>query len=224
LLQQALRLGDTIAWRVREACWRARFASVGHNFVFDPVTSKFVTPELLQAGDDVFLNAYAHVSGDVRLGNRVLVGPGVRLLSGNHLYAIPGFHARYLKASDANPEHLEPLRIEDDVWIGAGSIVLGGVTVGAGSVLGAGSVASRDIPPYVVAVGSPARPVRRIFDDPVLSQHLLRLGIEDHRATQLVARRHAAGVSGLPLANPNTPRRFIYRGDWFETPRPTDTA
>lgn len=50
--------------------------------------------------------------------------------------------------------------IEDDVWIGAGSVVLDGVRIGKGAIVGAGSVVTRDIPPYAVAVGAPARVVR----------------------------------------------------------------
>ncbi|MBN1514517.1 MAG: hypothetical protein JXB13_21050 [Phycisphaerae bacterium] len=54
----------------------------------------------------------------------------------------------------------DPLRIEDDVWVGAGCSVLPGVTIGRGAVLGARAVATKDIPPYAVAAGVPARVLR----------------------------------------------------------------
>ena len=55
---------------------------------------------------------------------------------------------------------IRPVIIEDDVWIGARVIILPGVTIGTGSVIGAGAVISKSIPPYSVAVGNPARIVK----------------------------------------------------------------
>lgn len=52
--------------------------------------------------------------------------------------------------------------IKDDAWIGAGSIILPGVTIGEGAVVGAGAVVTKDVPPYTVVVGVPARPIKRI--------------------------------------------------------------
>ena len=53
------------------------------------------------------------------------------------------------------------IKIEDDVWIGAGAIILDGVTIGRGSVIGAGAVVTKNIPPYSVAVGVPARVIKK---------------------------------------------------------------
>lgn len=61
-----------------------------------------------------------------------------------------------------------PIVIEDDVWIGSNSVVLSGVTIGRGSVVGAGSVVVKDIPPYSIAAGNPARVLRKRFDDSVI--------------------------------------------------------
>jgi acetyltransferase-like isoleucine patch superfamily enzyme len=214
-LHLLVHLFDRLLWTIRDHYWRGRFGAVGRNFIFDPVTSKFVTPHLLKTGDDVFLNAYAHVSGDVTVGDRVLVGPGVKLLSGNHLFGIVGCHPRYLKASVDNPELLKKQVIEADAWIGAGAIVLGGVRIGAGSVVGAGAVVTRDVPPYVIAAGSPARPVRRIFDEAGLVQHLERIGTDAVTVRDVLERRAAAKVKELPVAVPLQPDRYLYRGVWM---------
>jgi acetyltransferase-like isoleucine patch superfamily enzyme len=55
-----------------------------------------------------------------------------------------------------------PIVIEDDAWIGAGAIILPNVTIGQGAVVGAGAVVTKDVPPYTIVVGVPARPIKRI--------------------------------------------------------------
>ena len=58
----------------------------------------------------------------------------------------------------------KPITLEDDVWIGANTVVCGGVTIGRGSVIGAGSVVTKDIPENVIAVGNPCRVIRKITE------------------------------------------------------------
>lgn len=65
-----------------------------------------------------------------------------------------------------------PLVIENDVWIGVGAIILNGLTVGNGAVIGAGSVVTKDIPPYAIAVGNPARVIGKRFDDETIEKLL----------------------------------------------------
>lgn len=65
-----------------------------------------------------------------------------------------------------------PTRIGHDVWIGAAAHVMPGVQVGTGAVIGAGSVVSRDVPPYGIAVGAPARVVRHRFDEDTVGRLL----------------------------------------------------
>jgi chloramphenicol O-acetyltransferase type B len=64
--------------------------------------------------------------------------------------------------------------IGNDVWVGADCVILSGVTIGDGAVLGARAVATRDIPPYAIATGNPARTVRKRFDDQTIAR-LLRV-------------------------------------------------
>ncbi|MGD8598804.1 MAG: acyltransferase [Anaerolineae bacterium] len=94
---------------------------------------------------------YGH--GGIQVGRDVLMANDVQLICGNHTYARRDVPIR------AQPTVEEPIVIEDDVWLGASAIVLGGVTVGRGSVVGAGSVVTRDLPPYSIARGVPAQVV-----------------------------------------------------------------
>jgi virginiamycin A acetyltransferase len=65
-----------------------------------------------------------------------------------------------------------PTVIGHDVWIGASVQIMSGVTIGTGAVIGAGSVVSADVPPYAIAVGAPAKPVRYRFEEPLIERLL----------------------------------------------------
>jgi acetyltransferase-like isoleucine patch superfamily enzyme len=91
--------------------------------------------------------------GGLTLGNNVLVGPGAICVTGDH-----DFRRTDLAAVDQEYTG-RPIVIGDNVWIGAGATVLGGVTVGDRAVIGAGAVVSRDVAPGSVVGGVPARPL-----------------------------------------------------------------
>ncbi|BCP99101.1 hypothetical protein TthHB5008_b22890 (plasmid) [Thermus thermophilus] len=63
---------------------------------------------------------------------------------------------------------LQKVEVDHDVWIGHGAVVLAGVRIGRGAVVGAGSVVTRDVPPYTVVAGVPTRPIRRRFPEGVV--------------------------------------------------------
>ncbi|MGI5171335.1 sugar O-acetyltransferase [Spirillospora sp. CA-253888] len=90
----------------------------------------------------------------ITIGDDVQIGPNVQLLTPTHPLDPEQRRAKL--------EAAEPIVIGDNVWLGGGAIVLAGVTIGANSVIGAGAVVTRDIPANVVAVGSPARVIRRL--------------------------------------------------------------
>jgi len=88
----------------------------------------------------------------ISIGDDVQIGPNVQLLTATHPLE-PGPRRDKWEAA-------EPITIGDNVWLGGGVIVCPGVTIGADTVVGAGSVVTRDLPPRVLAIGSPARVVR----------------------------------------------------------------
>lgn len=91
----------------------------------------------------------------IRIGDDVQIGPNVQLLTATHPLE-PGPRRDKWEAA-------EPIVIGDNVWLGGGVIVCPGVTIGADTVVGAGSVVTRDVPAGVVAVGSPARVIRQLY-------------------------------------------------------------
>ena len=94
---------------------------------------------------------------DIRIGDGVMIAPSVTLTTTGHPVH-PSRRTDFGRFS-------EPIVIEDKVWIGSNAVVLPGVRIGYGSVIGAGSVVSRSIPPMTVALGTPCRVVRAITDE-----------------------------------------------------------
>ncbi len=92
--------------------------------------------------------------GLITIGDDVQIGPNVQLLTPTHPVDADLRLAKW--------EAAEPITIASNVWLGGGVIVLPGVTIGENSVVGAGSVVTRDLPGNVVAMGSPARVTRRL--------------------------------------------------------------
>ena len=91
----------------------------------------------------------------VTIGENVMMGPNVLIYTQNHRTDRTDIPMREQGMSE-----IQPVIIEDNVWIGARVIILPGVTIGTGSVIGAGAVVPKSIPPYSVAVGNPARVVK----------------------------------------------------------------
>lgn len=106
----------------------------------------------IELGDESGLGLNAWMSGPVRIGRQVMMGPEVMIYTSNH--AFNRTDVPMIRQGNTEPE---PVVIEDDVWIGARAILLPGVRVGQGSVVAAGSVVTRDVPPYSVVGGNPAR-------------------------------------------------------------------
>ncbi|MGI6755873.1 MAG: sugar O-acetyltransferase [Atopobiaceae bacterium] len=107
-------------------------------------------------GDRFFAN-YGCVILDtapVTIGKNVLFGPNVSLFA--------AFHPVDARVRATGLECSAPIHISDDVWIGGGAIINPGVTIGARTIIGSGSVVTKDIPADVIAVGNPCRPLRSV--------------------------------------------------------------
>ena len=108
----------------------------------------------IRVGKNVFINHACTFMdrGGITLGDNVFIGPKVCLITENH--GILPSERRILTS--------KPVTLCNNVWVGAGAIVLPGVTVGENSVVGAGAVVTHDVPPYTVVAGNPARVIKTI--------------------------------------------------------------
>ncbi len=116
----------------------------------------------IKIGNDCSVNEFAILfgggglgDGGLEIGNDVRIAAHVRIVPMNHIYEDPKTPIRLQKIKAIG------IKIEDDVWLGVGSTVLDGVTIGKGSVIGAGAVVTKDIPPYSIAVGVPAKVIKK---------------------------------------------------------------
>lgn len=116
----------------------------------------------LKIGENVAISAFVHIvaNGGVSIGDNTIIASAVQISSSTHDYGIRPYRNHRIDA---------PVMIGRNVWIGAGAILLPGVTIGDDSVIGAGSVVTRDVPRGVVVTGAPAR-VQRVLDAEPVSE------------------------------------------------------
>lgn len=136
--------------------------SIGSNFTIGPYSQLICQdPEHgseLRIGHRVALNCSVHINADqggkIHIGNDVIIGPMTTIRAANHRFDDP---CRPIREQGHRAGRII---IEDDVWIAANVVVLADVTIGRSSVVGAGSVVTRDIPAFSIAAGNPARIIR----------------------------------------------------------------
>ena len=140
----------------REAMLRQMFAEVGEGcYIESPFYANFGGHHV-HLGNDVYTNFNLTLVDDthIYIGDCTMIGPNVTIATAGHPIE-PGLRSRGL-------QYNMPVHIGKNCWLGAGVIVMPGVTIGDNTVIGAGSIVTRDIPANVVAVGNPCRVMRPV--------------------------------------------------------------
>ena len=140
----------------RTAMLKEMFGSIGENCYIEPPLHANWGGKNVYIGSNFYANFNLTLvdDGDIYIGDKVLIGPNVTIATANHPVN-PELRAK-------SWQYNRPVHIGNNVWIGAGSVLVPGVTVGDNSVIGAGSVVVKDIPANCVAVGNPCKPIREI--------------------------------------------------------------
>ncbi len=123
----------------------------------------------LKLGRDVYIGSNATILctfNNVEIADHVVIGPNLTIVENNHIFNVVG---KYIK--DCGLTKDGGVKIETDCWIGANVTILAGVTIGRGCVIGACSCVTRSLPPYSIAVGTPARVVKRRFTETEILEH-----------------------------------------------------
>jgi len=194
------------------------FREHGKNFWFDP--DGLYTFKNISVGDNVRLGfgaSFVAADTTITIGNKVLFGPNVKIRGGNHNTSQIG---KYMfDVRDKAPQNDSPIYIEDDVWVGTGATILKGVRIGRGSIIGAGAIVTKDIPPYSVAVGVPAKVIKCRWSLEEILMHEKTLYPQDKRISREIGLHppdwtkyvRVVGRNQIPLARE--------KGTCHETPQ-----
>ncbi|MCR5834516.1 MAG: sugar O-acetyltransferase [Selenomonadaceae bacterium] len=128
----------------------------------DAESVEIMSPFMVDYGYNIFLgagtyfnhNVYLMDCAKIQLGKKVFVGPNCGFYTAIHPFDV--------EKRNAGLEMCKPITIGDNVWIGGDVTILAGVTIGSGSIIGAKSLVTHDIPENVLAVGNPARVVKKL--------------------------------------------------------------
>jgi acetyltransferase-like isoleucine patch superfamily enzyme len=147
-----------------------RFNAFGENSKINP-TASINNKNLISIGKNSFIGKWCHISiaegSTLTIGNYVGISPYVKIIGGDRNLSIVGEY--FMTVFDGQNK---PIVIEDDVMVGMGAMILKGVTIGEGAVIGAKALVTRDILPYTVAVGNPAKMVKLRFSKKDIKTHM----------------------------------------------------
>jgi|JRYH01.1.fsa_nt_gb acetyltransferase-like isoleucine patch superfamily enzyme len=142
--------------RMRWRRWRKKLRHVHPTF--------YCSPDVVVA-PDLRADEYSHISRGgiigpkVHIGRYVMFGPRVIIVGDDHIFDKAGTPTIFA----GRPPEVRPTIIGDDAWVGAGCILMAGVTIGRGSIVAAGAVVTKDIPPFEIHGGVPAKKIRDRF-------------------------------------------------------------
>jgi maltose O-acetyltransferase len=124
------------------------------------------TYENVHIGNHVYIASnvmFMSTRAKIYIGDHVMISSGVFVVTGNHRIDVPERYMDMITDDEKRPEDDQDVVFEGDNWIGVGSIILKGVTIGKGAVVAAGSVVTKDVPPYAVVGGNPAKVIKVRF-------------------------------------------------------------
>lgn len=153
--------------------YKKRMLHCGSEVNFSPFDSIF-SYESMYVGNHVSIGYHADfvaTRSKIIIGDHVVFGPHVSIRGGDHRFDIPGRYIDTIKDDEKLPANDADVVFEGDNWIGMNVTILKGVTIGFGSVIAAGAVVTKSIPPYSIVGGTPAKVIKPRFD---------KQGIEDH--------------------------------------------
>ena len=158
--------------RVRIRQLQAMLGRCGENVVLGAGIDIF-GPEHVFIGSDVNIGKGAWLTAvenaPVTIGNHVMFGPDCALICGNHNVRELG---RFMcGVTEKRADDDQPIVIEDDVWLGFRTTILKGVTIGRGAITGAGSVVTKNVPPYAIVAGNPSHVLRFRWTNEQIVQH-----------------------------------------------------
>ena len=138
-------------------------------------------PQSLVVEDDVYIGKYCTIQVNGRIGRYSMIANNVGIVGRlDHDYRVVGKPIRFAPwiGDESSPEaENSTVDIGEDVWVGYGAILLSGIAIGRGAIVAAGSVVTKDIEPYSIVAGVPARKVSMRFDQAQIQEHERLFGV-----------------------------------------------
>lgn len=161
---------------------KSRFGKIGKNVMLDaPITID--NPANVFLEDNTHISSGSHISA---LNARFVMGRysgaanNLSVRTGNHMMIVGRFY-RTITDKEKAPEYDKDVIVNEDVWIGCNVTLLSGVTIGRGAIIAAGAVVSKDIPPYAIAGGVPAKVIKFKWTVKQILEHESKLYPENER-------------------------------------------
>jgi len=151
--------------RIKGGYWRLRLRLRNVKPSCHFAGASLVSPDLV-AGEHLFMGRGCSIGPKVQMGNYVMLGPEVSITGSDHRIDKVGIPMIFA----GRPELPETV-IGSDVWLGRGSLIMAGVSIGDGAVVAAQSVVTKSVPPYAIVAGVPAKIIRMRFDKEDQQRH-----------------------------------------------------
>lgn len=154
---------------------RYRNITIGKNTTFGRNTI-FWAPNRMNIGNNVYIGKFCTIQADIEMGDNIEIANNVGLIGRyDHDYTKIGVSIKDAPwigddNYDFKGKNLK-IVIEDDVWIGYGSVVFTGVRIGRGAIVAAGSIVTKDVPPYAIVAGNPAKIKGYRFTEEQIQEH-----------------------------------------------------
>lgn len=144
-------------------------------------------PDRIVFGNNVYVGKFVDVETNLIVGDNVLIANHVKFAGKNdHDYTLVGVPTRFgTWVGHQHDENKRPfVNVGDDVWIGIGAIILGPVVIGKGAIIAAGAVITKDVAPYSIVGGNPARLIKMRFNERESEEHELRIASKSFSYSQ----------------------------------------
>lgn len=150
----------------------SQFAEKGHHVFLSH--SADIIPSHIHCGHHVHIGPHASFMASIAhiyIGNYVVFGPNVTIRGGDHRIDLIGKHIYEIGEEEKLQENDKDVVIDDGVWCGCNVTILKGCHIGKGAVIAAGAVVTKDVPPYAIVGGNPAKVIKYRFTDEQISEH-----------------------------------------------------